>query len=196
MYLHIFPDRRKYIGCTSQPVKERCAGGMGYHNCHKMFNAIAKFGWDNIDHYVLMDGLCERYARLMKAALIKKWSTHKSYGGYNMKLPSIDGLDSFVIPEYKKRRMFDGGYEDVSERIQRVTENRKKSPSKMCKRIRLVETGEEFPSLSDAAEAYFVTVSALCNVVGKENRTCGTCTITDPDEGWTMEVRAHWVYVE
>ena len=196
VYVHIFPDGRKYVGYTGRPVKTRWDGGMGYVDCPVMFDAIVKTGWNNINHYVLLSNTDKKTAMLMEAALIKKWKTYKRYRGHNVRVPDVDGVESFVIPPYKKKRIEDKRDADVGERFENIVKRRRLAPCNNCKRVRIVETGEEFDGVQAAAEAMFVTTSALYNVVGKPNRTCGTCVITDPDEGWTMEVRAHWVYVD
>lgn len=204
VYMHLFPNGKKYVGYTSMHLKERWNGGCGYISSEKMMRAILQFGWENVRHYIIMDGLDKHTAQLLESALINKWKTSKS-GGYNTILPYVDGIEEFVIPKFKKREVFDQNTEDVLVRIKKSkerlkiadqTSSLKDSGSSRCKRVRLVETNEEFESISKAARTYFVRVSGLWDVLDKPNRTCGTCVIEDPDSGVPREVRAHWVTVK
>ena len=46
-----------YIGQTKQPLKSRWNNGYGYKQCTKFWNAIQKYGWDNIRHEILENNL-------------------------------------------------------------------------------------------------------------------------------------------
>lgn len=52
-----------YVGITSkEDVKRRWLRGTGY-KCNIHFtNAINKYGWDNIEHEILLDGLTKEEA--------------------------------------------------------------------------------------------------------------------------------------
>lgn len=44
VYMHTFPDGRRYIGQTGKPVKERWGlGGNGYKGNKKMYDEIRRF---------------------------------------------------------------------------------------------------------------------------------------------------------
>lgn len=196
VYMHLFPDGRKYVGYTKCDVKTRWDHGMGYMSHRKVFDAILRYGWNDIKHYILLDGLDEQTAKLMEAALIKRWRTHKS-GGYNTRLPSVDGLDEFEIPKFKKRLVVDTDKTGVRERVcKRMSRHDDDRACRLGVAVRLVETGEEFTSMSAAASCFGYTMASIAAVVDKPNRTCGTCVIEDPDSGVPREVRAHWVTVK
>lgn len=67
VYCHTFPDGKRYIGITEQDPEDRWLDGKGYSAQPKVFAAIVKFGWDNIRHEVLEDGLNEAEARRIEA---------------------------------------------------------------------------------------------------------------------------------
>lgn len=67
VYRHTFSDGKRYIGITMQKPEDRWLDGMGYSAQPKVFAAIVKFGWDNIKHEVLMEGLDEADARRIEA---------------------------------------------------------------------------------------------------------------------------------
>lgn len=57
VYMHKFPDDKVYVGLTKQTLAERWGNkGYGYHK-QPLYNAIQKFGWDNIEHILIADGL-------------------------------------------------------------------------------------------------------------------------------------------
>ena len=57
LYEHIFPDGKRYIGITCQAVNARWKKGLGYETQSKVYEAIQKYGWDNIQHLILVSGI-------------------------------------------------------------------------------------------------------------------------------------------
>ena len=53
VYMHITPSNKRYIGITCQDVQQRWRNGKGYKKNQAFFNAIKKYGWDNIRHDVV-----------------------------------------------------------------------------------------------------------------------------------------------
>lgn len=53
IYKHIAPNGKSYIGQTYNEPKLRWANGEGYKNSLYFYNAIKKYGWDNIKHKIL-----------------------------------------------------------------------------------------------------------------------------------------------
>ena len=83
VYIHIFPDNKKYVGQTTTPARVRWSGGRGYKTNKVLQQAINDTGWDNIDHRVFevnnkyeMD-LLERY-------FIEYYNTTDPEYGYNI----------------------------------------------------------------------------------------------------------------
>ena len=60
-----------YIGRTCQTL-ERRAGTQGnnYKSCHKFWNAIQKYGWDNFVPSILLDNLTFKEAALKEIEFI------------------------------------------------------------------------------------------------------------------------------
>lgn len=194
VYLHVFPDKKKYVGCTSMPLRNRWDGGLGYANQKRMFAAILKFGWENIKHFVLLEGLDKKTAQIIEAMLICEWKTYLPGKGYNAVVPHIKPPDEFAFPEYAKREVLDEWSETVKKRWD--TRNQKcSSQGYKCKPVRLVETGEVFTSGILAARYIGVSARLLNRAAKNPEVTCGTCWLTDETEGWQMEVPAHWEYI-
>lgn len=84
VYMHIFPNGKAYIGITRQDPKARWGGGNGYARNEYMYRAIKKYGWENIEHIVLFDGLSKNDACEIEKELIKKHKTNNKNFGYNI----------------------------------------------------------------------------------------------------------------
>lgn len=90
MYVHIFPNKKRYFGITSKKPKNRWENGSGYDKNRQpvIYNAIRKYGWENIKHIILYENLNFVEACDKERMLIAKFKTNCSrYGndfGYNM----------------------------------------------------------------------------------------------------------------
>lgn len=83
VYMHVFPNGKKYIGITGQPLNKRFgSNGIGYKRCPKVYKAIKKYGWENVEHIVLAEGLAKEEAEEIEIKLIKKHNT--TVEGYNI----------------------------------------------------------------------------------------------------------------
>lgn len=100
VYMHITPSNKKYIGITCRKVKERWKNGKGYES-QFFYNAIKKYGWENIDYKILYTNLCLQDAEALEIELIKKFKTRDYRYGYN-----IDGggnVNKNVSDETKRK---------------------------------------------------------------------------------------------
>ena len=90
VYVHIFPNGKMYFGITSKKPEDRWENGTGYSRSHQpvMYNAIQKYGWENIEHKILYSGLNKLDAENKEKELIAQHKTNCCrYGddfGYNM----------------------------------------------------------------------------------------------------------------
>lgn len=91
VYEHLFPNGKRYFGITcKKDAKKRWENGFGYTKTKQpvMYNAIKKYGWENILHLILFEDLTKKQANEKEKELIKKYKTNcKKYGnefGYNM----------------------------------------------------------------------------------------------------------------
>ena len=83
VYMHIFPNGKKYIGITKQSLKERFDSGYGY-KIPPMKNAIQKYGWENVEHKLLFDKLTKEEAYQKEIELIEIYQTTNPQYGYNI----------------------------------------------------------------------------------------------------------------
>ena len=83
VYCHTFPNGKKYIGITKQEVNRRWRNGKGYEG-QPVYNAILKYGWDNIQHDILFSNLSREEAEEKEIELIKVFNTYSHENGYNV----------------------------------------------------------------------------------------------------------------
>lgn len=79
VYEHISPSGKVYVGITCQEPKKRWKGGSGYNrkdgHQRKFGNAVQKYGWDNIQHIIIAEGLTNESANFLEQCLIKLYKT-------------------------------------------------------------------------------------------------------------------------
>lgn len=83
VYMHIAPNGKKYIGITCQDPSKRWHNGSGYRKNRHFFAAINKFGWENIRHEVLFEGLTETEAKEREIEMIAFFRSNDPRYGYN-----------------------------------------------------------------------------------------------------------------
>ena len=82
VYRHTFPNGKVYIGASCQP-EVRWANGMGYASNQKMFRDIVLYGWRNIAHEILFDGMTEDAAHEKERELIESFGKKGREKTYN-----------------------------------------------------------------------------------------------------------------
>ncbi len=83
VYIHTFPNGKKYVGITSQEINCRWRNGKGYEG-QPVYSAIIKYGWDNIKHEILFTNLSKEEAETKEIELIKTLKTNSHKNGYNV----------------------------------------------------------------------------------------------------------------
>ena len=86
VYKHTFPNNKVYIGITSLNPLRRWNNGNGYCRQQFVFNAILKYGWDNIKHEILYSGLTKEDACQKEIELIARYKSNNLDFGYNVSL--------------------------------------------------------------------------------------------------------------
>lgn len=82
LYKHTFPDGKVYIGQTlSGNTEKRWNNGHGYKGQAKIFAAIIKYGWDNISHEVILDGIPDEAIDAYETLFIHEYNS--DIDGYN-----------------------------------------------------------------------------------------------------------------
>ena len=145
VYMHVNKvNRKKYVGITSRNVKRRWKGGYGYHprkdeKPTAFYNAIQKYGWDNFDHYILLNNITQIMASIMEQILIVYYNTHiKNGNGYNI---AAGGFG------------FKGVLRDIKPLIKRQRNYGKK--------VVCLNNGKVFNSIKEAANYYKINSSSI-----------------------------------
>ena len=84
VYLHTSPSGKRYVGITSMKVERRWRKGKGYINNSYFYNAIQKYGWDNIEHIVFEENLSKEEAEDYEIFLIQALHSNDRRYGYNI----------------------------------------------------------------------------------------------------------------
>lgn len=86
VYMHISPSGKKYIGITCRKPEKRWSNGQNYKHNKYFFDAIKKYGWNNIEHLILFQGLTEDEALKKEKELIAEHKSNQREYGYNISL--------------------------------------------------------------------------------------------------------------
>lgn len=80
-----------YVGITCQKPQERWGIDGNKYKGQLIFNAINKYGWDNIKHEILMSNLTEKQASLAERLFIGYWDLTNRDKGYNLTEGGLHG---------------------------------------------------------------------------------------------------------
>lgn len=99
IYKHTAPNGKSYIGQTND-YAARCYKHQLTDGCPAFYSAIKKYGWENIKHEILIDGLTISEANKFEELMISKFNTITP-NGYNIK----NGGDNFSNAEETKIKL-------------------------------------------------------------------------------------------
>lgn len=124
VYKHTFPNGKVYIGITSQKPEYRWANGKGYSAQPLMIRAISKYGWNNVVHEVLFDGLTKEEAEQKEIELIAYYKSNQKKFGYNI---ANGGNSVGVHSEETKRKISkaNSGRRHTEEQKRKISESLK-----------------------------------------------------------------------
>ena len=187
VYCHLFPNGKRYIGITLKKVKYRWNNGKGYKGQTKVYNAIQKYKWENIEHIILYDNLSKEEAETKEQELIKKYNTiKKGYnvaGGGNSFGKMTDEIKQKISKSVKGKNVGEkngmyGKHPKGEFKKGNIPHNKGVSMSlqqkvKLGKKVKCVETNTIYYSMHNAdekTEVSFKMISACCN---KKIKTAG-----------------------
>lgn len=124
---------KKYIGITCNVKNRWSSNGKQYKYCPYFWSAIEKYGWDNFEHTVLIDGLSKDEACVEEIRLIKELNTQNTDYGYNLADGGSGGCtvrgEKHRLSKYVYQYDLDGNFIRQWENAQRAHEQLKINPS-------------------------------------------------------------------
>jgi len=159
VYKHTTPSGKSYIGITSKCLRERIHSG--YTKNRYITRAINKYGWDNITTEILAENVTPMEASLLETYYIESLETKDRSKGYNIE---DGGISKKRVSEETIRKIS----EAAKKRHRPTSEKTKEKLSKKAKKkkVRNVDTGEEFPSLRAAGNSVgqsYKHISDVCH---------------------------------
>lgn len=127
-YLHIFPNSKIYVGSTQkEKVEYRWKNGYGYRQQPFIWNAICKYGWENVRHKVIV---CETPEEMWEKEkeLIKEYDTTNPEHGYNLSIGGESGPMGCKRTEETRKKLSEShkGHEGWNKGKSLTEEHRKK----------------------------------------------------------------------
>lgn len=152
VYKHICPNGKVYIGITSQNPLRRWREGNGYIHNDYFYNAILKYGWDNIRHEILFSNLTEEEACEKELELIAEYKSNQREFGYNI----CDGGNiNHFTDEYKCHLSV--RYSDEG--------------NPRARKVRNIDTNETFKTVKSAAQSVQGTKTGIARACNGINHT-------------------------
>lgn len=84
VYMHTTPSNKVYVGITGRKPNERWQNGKGYADNIHFVRAIKKYGWKNIKHEIIADGLTREQASELEKIYIALYDSMNPNKGYNL----------------------------------------------------------------------------------------------------------------
>lgn len=152
VYVHTFPNGKKYVGITGKEPNERWKNGKGYQYNKRLNNAIQKYGWENVRHNIVAVDIPLEDASKMEKELIAFYMSNNEEYGYNCseggEYPATGS--KWTDESRKKRSEMFKGRKLTEEQKRRISEAKKGRPNgrlgmtgALCPKSHLVKQIEE-----------------------------------------------------
>ena len=112
VYKHTSPSGKVYIGITSREPSVRWGKNGIHYKGQPFYNAIEKYGWENISHEILFDNLTEEDAKKTEIEQIAKYRSKEWEYGYNCTLGG-DGALGYVRSQEAIQGTIDGNSKTI-----------------------------------------------------------------------------------
>lgn len=165
IYMYTFPNGKKYIGKTKRSMSQRQGSNWSrYKKCRLLWNAIQKYGTENIKTNILFEGtLTDEEASKLECFYIEKYKTNAckyknpSYG-YNL-TDGGDGISGCMFTEERLEKLLAQLKEATDKRRGKpLSEEHKRKLSESHKGINLGH------KLSDETKAKISKANSLENI--------------------------------
>ena len=207
VYMHEFPNGKKYVGITMQKPQKRWSKGRGYVQNKYMTNAIIKYGWDNIKHIILFTNLTKEQAEKIEIELIKKYKTNIMQYGYNIEDGGCHNGKTSIETRRKQSEIAKGKHrspatefkkgnnlgvpcsEELKEKLSRERKGKHVSPRTEFKKghatlnnkkVICIETNIIYFSIKEAGQKNNINSGHICSVCNGKRKSAG---------------KLHWKYI-
>lgn len=104
VYLLEFPNGKKYCGQTKRTLAQRAgSGGIFYKDCPKVWNAIQKYGWENVKKSILQEFNTQEECDDFERKTIRDLNLQDDAFGYNIS-DGGQGVNSEVVSVALRKR--------------------------------------------------------------------------------------------
>ena len=171
VYMLVFPDQKKYVGRTGRPLEERWDNGNGYRHEKELYAAIRECGWENVIKIRCLEDVVEESAIALEEFLIRYNNTTDPARGYNK---SIGGKAESGWKRSEEAKEKTAAKLKGRKNSEATRQKMRQSAAPRAHAVLNVDTGEVYPSQSEAAEALGVSKYAVSNCLrGKTGHVKG-----------------------
>lgn len=178
VYVHIFPNGKRYVGITKTKPEYRWNNGRGYKGC-VVENAIRKFGWHNVEHKILYVNLSKEEAEDMEKQLIKEWDTLVGHKGYNVETGGNANKEISKETREKLSKANKGQVPWIKGRKHTKESNEKNrqahlgKPPTVIKPVICLDTGVIYPSVTEAGRQLGLNMTHISSCCTGKRNFCG-----------------------
>lgn len=192
VYHFELPNKKKYVGLTGIEPEKRWKNGLGYYLNEELYFDILAFGWDNIEKFIDLETEDLEEAKQHEEKLINMYDSINN--GYNHVRGGIYGMTEEIREKISKSNLGKAGCflgrehsEYTKKKISQANSGRPRTENQMeafrlvrekhnmfrgadnpkAKRVRCVETGEVFDTLTEACQKYNTETSHMSKVCKK-----------------------------
>lgn len=169
VYVHIFPNGKKYVGITRQKLKKRWQNGKGYQG-QVVYNAILKYGWKNFSHCILFETNNKEKAGKKEIEYIKLFNTIKQ--GYNNATGGFINYTQTVSERQKQNMSISHKGQHSSPKTEFKKGQRNKAHLMILIPVYCVELDKFYDSIIDAERDLNISHHIWDCLKGKRNK-CG-----------------------
>lgn len=180
VYIHTTPNSKHYVGITCLTTNKRWrSDGSGYKHNGYFWKAIRKWGWENITHNIIAEGLTEEAAKEIEIDFIRALDTQNPSRGYNLTLGG-DGTSGYRHRDASKNKMRIGHLgktisAETREKMSAASIGKRKS-EETRKRMRLASARKPVIQYLDGQEiARFESTAEAERRIGISNQNIAAC---------------------
>ena len=178
VYMHTSPSGKRYIGITGKKPHLRWDNGNGYKPNQHFYNAILKYGWDNIKHEILFTDLSKEEAEQKEIELIALYKSNQHSCGYNRSSGGGSraiGCHWTLNDEVKNKLSLIHKGKATWNKGKKLSEEHKAKIKLSAPRSKVVciETSKVYKSINEAQEETKIKYQAISRVCRGERKTAG-----------------------